>query len=349
MTGRIIASVLLAGWLASPPALLAAEPWKILDPGQGTVALASGTTGAAELSGITWAGRDQYYVVSDREAILYPLSVDIDKSSGKIDSASLGPAMPLAEGSDLESLVYRSSTDSVFASAEAGAHIREYSLMDGAVIRELAVPAVFGRHRVNYSLEALSADYRVTVMWTANEEAVKGDGAVSSFDRGTVVRLQKFGRSLEPVAQWAYVTDAIPGNFGRPGRDLELSGVSDLVVLPGGDLLVLERALGATLLRVRLYLVDFEGATDVSAIEALEGAEFTATSKKLLWEYRGMANLEGATLGPKLDDGDRVILLISDDGAGLPQQLHALRLTAPCDLLLGKPCPMVAESSTDEK
>jgi len=48
-------------------------------------------------------------------------------------------------------------------------------------------------------------------------------------------------------------------------------------------------------------------------------------AKTLLWERLfSAANFEGMTFGPPLADGSRSLLLISDNGGGLAQQLYAV-------------------------
>ena len=52
-------------------------------------------------------------------------------------------------------------------------------------------------------------------------------------------------------------------------------------------------------------------------------------SKTLLHEFNaGSANFEGITLGPRLDNGDYALVLVSDDGGGglNPQKLLSLRI-----------------------
>lgn len=323
------ASTVFALVLVATSQRVEADPqWTIIDPStQGGVTLASGVTGAAELSGIAWVGGEQYYVVGDNDAILYPLTIALSPTAGTIASATLGSGLTLSAGSDLEGLAYSPEHGSVLTSDETGATIREHSVIDGSLLATAAVPPIFSSYRANLSLESLSREEGGAALWTANEEALSVDGPVSSFTTGTWVRLQKFDSDLQPNGQWAYQTDPINGDLGSPGRDTEQSGVSDLVALPNGGLLVLERALGASFLRHRIYEVDFDGATDTSALSALDGAPFTPVTKHLLWTQSSvLTNYEGIALGPQLANGVRSLILVSDDGGGLPQQLQALLL-----------------------
>ena len=327
----------------------ASQQWLIVDPpGQDDVILSAGGTGATELSGITSAGGDQFYVVGDSSPVVYPLVIDFDAAGGTIATATLQSGIALAMGADLEGVAYNLTNSSVYLSDESGPAVREHALADGSLLQTVSVPAIFSAARSNLSLESLSREPDGAALWTANEEALSVDGPVSSSSAGTTVRLQKFDAALNPSGQWAYVTDPIAGDILAPGRDVEVSGVSDLVALAGGQLLVLERELGVGLFRNRIYEVDFSAATDVSAIPDLSSAPYTPVSKLLLWEHFGIVNFEGISLGPTLANEARSLVLVSDDGGGLSQSLHALTLlanTPVCEVQPRSGCATPAGSS----
>ena len=321
-------------WLAAAIglfALAAAAPttrWTITDPGQGPVLLPSGGTGARELSGVVWVGGTRYYAVSDKVPALFTLSIAVDPHGGRIARASVDAAVPpLAGSKDLEGITCDPAAGTVLVSDEVGPAIREYRIADGALVRTLSLPPVYGNARNNLSLESLSMDPDHRTLWTVNEETLTNDGPISSRTAGSVVRLQRFDRAYRPTGQWAYVTDPTFGEFEGKRRDLEGSGVSDLVALPDGGLIVLERAYGLSGLRIRLYEVDFSGATDVTAAPSLASATYSPVGKRLLWEGRFPdVNYEGAALGPALYDGAHSLVLIADDGHHMRQALYALTL-----------------------
>ena len=162
------------------------------------------------------------------------------------------------------------------------------------------------------------------MLWTANEEALEKDGKAAGLERGSTVRIQRFDRDLAPAGQWAYVTEPIPGSSAT---GLSRNGVADLLVLPDGLLLVLERSLSDHGLGAQIFLVDFKGASDVSRLPSLAHESFVPVRKTLLWEMRGLAgSFEGITLGPELHDGDLSLILISDDAGILAPTLYALRV-----------------------
>jgi len=320
-SARLLALVACAALPLVRP--VAATDWMIVDPGQGTVPLAGG--GAAELSGLTWIGADQFLAITDNVPQMFALTINVDSSDGRIDSAAIGATTALV-GSDLEGIAFQPSTGEVLVSDESGPHIRAHALPGGALVTNVALPAVFANIRANLSLEALTWDDGAGFLWTANEEALSVDGPVSSLAAGTTVRLQRFDAALDPDGQWAYVTDPLPGDIGNPGRDVEVSGVPALLALADGTLLVLERAVGnSVLVRHRLYQVDFTAASDTSALAGLDGEVFTPVAKTLIWERNVLlTNFEGATVGPVLDDGAFSVILVSDNGGGLTQSLYAL-------------------------
>jgi len=296
----------------------------------GAFTLNSGTTGASELSGITYAGGNQFYTVADNGAGLFPLAVSINPTTGAVVSAALSGKVQLS-GSDLEGVAFDPTTGTLIVADESGPTIRRHNPVTGTQTGSVTVPSIYANVRPNLSLESLSRQAGTGHLWTSNEESLTVDGPVSTTSAGTVVRLQKFDTSLAPVGQWAYRSDPIraDGMFTTAER----SGVSDLLALPDGRLIVLERELGGSVIpdfRNRLYLVNFTGATDVSALTALDAASFTTVGKTLLWEGNFAAdNYEGVALGPTLDNGDHTLLLVSDNNneALLNQSLYALRLS----------------------
>ena len=301
----------------------------IVDPGHGAETLAPGTPMAAGLSGLAYAGADVYYAIGDGSGVTaFELDIEIDLTTAEILSATVVDSQVLAAGGDLEGIVHHPLGGSVLVSDEVGYAIREHSLSDGSVLSTLGVPAIFANVRSNFGLESLamrvapsSAD---DALWTANEEALTVDGALSTNTTGSIVRLQRFDDLQAADGQWAYVTDPYPG--GAAGG-LERSGVSEMLSLPNGEVLVLERSFSSQLFRARIYQVDFAGATDTSALTDLAVDPFTPVSKTLLWQTAFiLQNYEGLAIGPQLDAGDWSLLLISDSGGGAPQNLYALRL-----------------------
>ena len=232
-----------------------------------------GGTGAFGLSAITFVEQDQYLAVSDRAGDLFELRIQIDPESGTIVASKVLTKVPLASARDAEGIALGPS-GSVWVCDEVGPAVRRHRIEDGSIQDTLEVPPVFAGARRNLSLEAIAVDPG-RALWIANEEALRSDGPKSTADHGSRVRLQRFEPSPQqpadwvPAGQWAYETDPIPG---EPMGGFARSGVVDMVSVPGGPLLLLERGLGSGGIRARIYSVDRSGATDTSARAALTEA-----------------------------------------------------------------------------
>lgn len=294
-------------------------------------------TGAEQISGITWAGDNLYYAVDDNDKKLYPLTLNINLESGKLaeGNITIGTGVEMTNSSDMEGCAFDPASGKVWISQETSALIREFDPADGKLLRTAPVPAIQKQYVGNYSLEALTISGDGMTMWTANEEALKVDGNLATNSVGSVVRLTRFTResvydNWTPDGEWAYETQPI----GTAKDSNTRSGVSGLCALPDGTLLVLERRCYAGGLfpdfNIRIYQVNFSGATDVSSLASLKNASYVKTGKTLLWQYTetsNMPNYEGMCLGPRLDDGSCIILLVSDAGSYAEEGFFTLKLS----------------------
>lgn len=302
----------------------------------------SDTYGAAQISGITWAGGKLFYAVDDNDGKLYPLTLDINLSNGSLATANIaiGTGVTMAGSHDMEGCAYDPASGNVWISQETNALIREFDPATGEMTRSAPVPAIFKKYRGNFSLEALTISGDGMTMWTANEEALYPDGTNTTKTMGTVVRLARFTRESvydgwTADGQWAYKTDS--------GYPLEIAGVSDarhgvsaLTALPDGTLLVLERGYGrwgslADDFKNYIYAVNFTGATDITGVAALTNATYTATKKSKVFGDNTFkyVNYEGMCLGPRLDDGSVSLVIIADGGGSsfLGKKVMTMKLT----------------------
>jgi len=303
----------------------------------GTTISAGGFSGVSELSGLTYVGQTAtpgtylYYAISDNASgegatpRAYGINVTLNMATGAISAATVVSQLNLSVGYDLEGIAYKSGELFVSDENATSPKVRKYDPTTGQLITELAVPSVFANARDNKGFESLTYGPN---LWTANEEALTVDGNISLTSTGTIVRLLEYDSSLNPVGQWAYQTDTKGSNpFVSP--DPSLCGVSDLVSLPDGTLLVLERYLGLNY-RTRIYQVNFTGATDVSGLGALSGATYTKVAKTQLWSNSwGLGDssydYEGICLGPRLNDGSWSMLMVADNSVGSTQRIYALK------------------------
>lgn len=314
------------------------------------------------LSGITRVNGDHYLAIGDRSACIHSLIIQVHNETGRVESAVLHSQTRLHDRSnkpfddpndqlDREGIVFDATSNTVVIANEQssagsrGPSLERYALATGVIIGQITPSShrsleVFGATRTNFGFESVAMAEDGAVLWTANEEALTVDGAPSTTSRGTVVRLVKLDRDLAPLAHYAYQTDPIPGGPELPVwiKHLARSGVCDLLVLPEGELLVLERAFGLSktgtpTIRIRIYKADTTTATDVSLGElahGLAGKSYRLVSKTLLIDLDlgpMNSNYEGITCGPVLANGDRALLLIADNQGLASQSIYALRLS----------------------
>ncbi len=313
------------------------------------------------LSAIIWLGGDDYLTVGDEHPCIHPISIRVDPDSGRILTATFGEPLRLTDtlgvrfpedtmGKDREGMAPGPTSESVWIANEwTGADIHrpsleQHSLRDGRMLRLVRTDSdsmlqLFSRIRYNLGFESLTRTPDSSGYWTGNEGPLLMDGRRPSDSTDAVVRLVRLDASMRPLAEYPYYIDPYAKRLMSPFflQGTEASGLSDLIALPGGILLALERSFagdikGAANFRHRLYVVDPRRATDVSGgafSGGLAGKTYTAVRKRLLWEMNSgftNSNFEGMCLGPTLRNGDRVILLIADNDQGRSEALYTLRL-----------------------
>ena len=317
---------------ARPPLLLLLflAPWRALAVETVQIETAKGrfsieNESLTDLSGIAWMGGDAFAAVSDKRNAIQLLTLAIDPNTGAITGGHFGDVGPVgSKAGDFEGIVWDSVSKAFHLTAEKGNALLRFTPGQPAA-RPLPVPAVFSKARSNLSLESLTWSDAARQFWISNEEALKGDGPISSPTAGTLVRLQSFDAKFRPLAQYAWRTEPAGFRYGNAG-----SGVSDLCLLPGGELIVLERGFAEGGLHLRLFLADFTSATDISALPALDGAKFSAAGKTLLYEETtGFINYEGLTLGPSLAGGWRSLIVVADSNGTSLHNFLALKVRWP--------------------
>jgi hypothetical protein len=310
-------AVLLCALVLAPRAF--AQSLHLEELGGGPVAISG--IGNAELSGITWAGEGRYFAVDDGRSRLFPLEVTLDTATSAITRVVAGEFVSLRGASDVEGIAWLAKSRTVLVTDETVHEVREYDPVSGELRRRIPAPPPFrGRLRPNRGFEGIAVSPGGEAIWIANEGPLRRDGGSANALEGAWVRLQQLDAALKPVRQFAYETEA----------GLGFVGVVDLMLAPGGELLVLERALTGGGFSARIFALDLRGASDVTRIEKLRSGDgFTGVRKQRLWERSGgFQNFEGIALGPELEGGGRLVLLVSDGGGQRQPTLLALRLTS---------------------
>lgn len=198
--------------------------------------------------------------------------------------------------------------------------------IDGGHVRDFDVPALLrsGRPgsgpRSNQTFEGLALTPDARTAWVSMEAALQQDGPEPGVGRpGGPCRFTAFdltnGRAVRQVA---YLPDAVPHAPSIPGGFAD-NGVSEILMLDAHRMLVLERSysmgVGNSL---RLYRIDTRAGSDTLALPELGDGNFRACPKHLVADFDQLGlsrldNTEGMCWGPRLPNGHRSLVVVSDD------------------------------------
>ena len=183
---------------------------------------------------------------------------------------------------------------------------------DGGFVRSFAVPAHYlpGRGsgiRYNLAFESLTLSDDGRRILAATEDTLAQDGAAASRRNGGRSRIVSFDRATgQPVAEYVYEIGAA-------------AGLSELLTLDEGRYLALERSAepGRDGRSAKLFLIDLAGASNVLGASELRGRDYRPVSRTLLFDLGTLGipldNLEGMTFGQALENGNRSLILVSDN------------------------------------
>jgi hypothetical protein len=213
---------------------------------------------------------------------------------------------------------------------------------DGRITGSLPLPEAFLPEadgaptrgtRTNLAFEGLTRSPSGRWLTAITEVALRQDGPIASFERGTTVRLLRWDLSAPaPPVEFRYLTEPVP----RPASgaaSIQHNGVAELLSLDDERLLVLERAYvapehgeGKNTVRIfetRLPPAARSRATSESASPLL-AKRLVLDLDDILGQLepgqQTLDNLEGMTFGPRLPSGERSLLLVSDDNFSSEQR-----------------------------
>lgn len=261
------------------------------------------------------------------------------------------PWLGLEKGFDHEAIVKVSDSTLVIAS-EGYCRLKEYPILPiSADTAKVGYQQNLWESRwpssdfyPNYNFESLAFDSVHQYLWTIPESTLRKDGQPATPQNGLANRLRlmrlNWGKMKEDsnkeeyseqesskkdsryVATYAYQMDQ-PSTHKK--ADIYVMGVSELCALPDGQLLVLEREAFIPKIKIgafckcKLYLINPLNSEEFSMKEKFS-SDTPFLKKNLLVEWktglslskRSFANYEGMCLGPKLEDGSQVVILLSD-------------------------------------
>lgn len=261
------------------------------------------------------------------------------------------PWLGLEKGFDHEAIVKVSDSTLVIAS-EGYCRLKEFPILPiSADAAKVGYPQNLWESRwpssefyPNYNFESLAFDSVHQYLWTIPESTLRKDGQPATPQNGLVNRLRlmrlNWGKMKEDsnkeeyseqvnskkdsryMMTYAYQMDQ-PSTHKK--ADIYVMGVSELCALPDGQLLVLEREAFIPKIKIgafckcKLYLINPLNSEEFSMKEKFS-SDTPFLKKRLLAEWktglslskRSFANYEGMCLGPMLEDGSQVVILLSD-------------------------------------
>ena len=192
--------------------------------------------------------------------------------------------------------------------------------------------------RKNQTLEGVTFPPDGGRIVTAMEDPLYQDGDDPTPEHGALTRITVHdARTGLPLAQYAYPLEPLFAT--PPAGSTDTNGVSDIVALGHDRFLVLERAsiFADNNWKARIYLVDLHGATDTLGRDSLTGTSTDPVQplhKTLVTDLSDVPgltrvdNVEGITLGPRLPDGRRTVVLVSDDNFAARQVTQFIAFAA---------------------
>jgi hypothetical protein len=299
-----------------------------------------GTT-VGGLSSITYdSRRGVFYALSDDPSQFQPArfyTVGMDLGDGRLGDGDvrfenvttlLAPdGAPYATNSlDPEGLVLTKDRELIltsegFANSLIDPFVRRYAL-DGSFLGALPVPQPFlttadksSGVRPNLGFESAGVPPNGRFLFTATENALYQDGPAATVANGSPARILRYNLKTGRLdRQWTYETDPV-AEPPVPASQFSVNGLVELLPLNNEFMLAMERSfsVGApdTGNTIKIYRV------------SLPGAHGGPVEKSLVLDLDELGvpldNVEGMTFGPRLPDGRRAVVLVSDNNFATSQ------------------------------
>lgn len=272
-----------------------------------------------------------------------------ERTDGNLNDGK--PWLGLVKGFDHEAIVKVSDSTLVIAS-EGYCRLKEFPILPtSADAAKIGYQQNLWESRwpssdfyPNYNFESLAFDPVHQYLWSIPESTFRKDGQPATPQNGLANRLRlmrlNWGKMKEDsnkeeyseqvsskkdsryMMTYAYQMDQ-PSTHKK--ADIYVMGVSELCVLPDGQLLVLEREAFIPKIKIgafckcKLYLINPLNS-EVFSMKEKFSSDTPFLKKRLLTEWktglslskRSFANYEGMCLGPMLEDGSQVVILLSD-------------------------------------
>lgn len=309
-------------------------------------------TNIGGLSGIDYdVKNNRYYLISDDRSVPKFYTATITLSENKLKNIDFTALTLLKKktgksfsnfskepigSADPEDIRYNPKTNSIIWSSEGARILTEkqtvlenpfvyFSDLNGNYQNHLLLPEnlVMKKEekgpRNNGVLEGITFDTKYKTIYATVEEPLFEDGAQSSLDKKGIVRLYEFNiRTKKNTAQYAYQLESV-AHEPKPKDAFAINGISAIQYYNKKQLFIVERSYstGTIPCTVKVFLCDFEKATDIQNLDSVKNQQIKLATKKLILNMDDLGiyidNIEGITFGPKLSNGNKSLIFIVDN------------------------------------
>lgn len=287
--------------------------------------------------------KGSYFLVSDDPVEPRFYKAQIDLEGEKISDINIEEVVKIDQKDkalrsahlDLEGILFNAEEETFYFSSEGAINKGKDPMLfetdtTGSFLESFEVPENLLAESVkeprnNGSFEGLARAYDGQGIWAAMELPLVTDGPkpklirtkspvrITYFDKETGEAIKQFPYRLEPIAKipWLYFA---------------VNGVTDLLEYEPDKFLVIERGFasghGMKGNTVRIFDVDANLGTNTLDRDNLRVTFYNPAEKELLYDFKWakkyldqkvIDNIEGVTFGPVLPNGNKTLILISDN------------------------------------
>lgn len=297
----------------------------------------------------------RYIAISDDRSEKGPArfyELDIDVSANGLKNVEVVKRVTLLNADEkvfpknaVDPEAIRIGKDGIYWSSEGGADPLiapsvNVASPDGKFIREFRLPGEFAPTtnktsgvRENLSFENLAISPSGNI-FVGVEAALYQDGDKPGLTNGSLARIVRYdSKTGEPGKQFVYPISPIP-QAALKADGANDNGMSDMIALDDRYMIVVERNFAQGFgNNIKLFMVDLEGATDVSGIASLaRTAERVVPARKSqVLDLRAIGltpdNIEAISLGKAKDGTDLLVLAADNNFSGRQKtQFYAFKI-----------------------
>ncbi|RKS53581.1 hypothetical protein BC962_1834 [Gillisia mitskevichiae] len=308
------------------------------------------------LSGIDYYN-DTYYLVCDHPGNPRIYKSEIILKQNLIDTVIISEVIKLNRSSgflkantlDLESVRIDSDPNQIILTSEGSISKNQkpsifYVNAEGKYIKNFELPDYFAttgvqKPRNNGVFEGLTTDFKNEGFWVGMELPLTKDGSKPKlYPTKSPIRITHYNKESGKADEQFVIS--LENISKIPWKYFAVNGLTELIQYAPKKFLVLERAYsaghGSYGNTVRIFNVNSENATNTLDFQNLRKERYNKANKELVFDFKSVKkrltdgiidNVEGMTFGPDLPNGNKTLILVSDNNFNtLGKQLNQVIL-----------------------